>query len=307
MTRTLPALLAVLTFAGPGLASKDRTPARLVVKDEAKLFTDDGIAAAKAALAKAKPDSWAEVHVETYAKLSDADAKKYADAKGNEAKEKEFWKDWTVGHAKENHDRGLVLAVCADPHYVASLPDKHMARHIASDEQAKSRHILMAAVKETDAKARDKHLLELAEYLGDKLPTGPSAVAHHDDGKPAAAAPHEEGVNWTKWLLIGGAVLIGIWIMKALFSAMSGGGGGGPGGGGGGGFFPSLLGGLFGAAAGMWMYDSFFRHDTPSGGGFGGGDAGSSGDGDFSGGDVGGDNGGFSGGDFGGGGGDGDF
>ena len=40
---------------------------------------------------------------------------------------------------------------------------------------------------------------------------------------------------------------------------MPGGYGPGYGGGGGGGFFSSLVGGMFGAAAGNWMYDSFFR------------------------------------------------
>jgi uncharacterized membrane protein YgcG len=45
-----------------------------------------------------------------------------------------------------------------------------------------------------------------------------------------------------------------------------GGGGyqGGGGGGGGGGFFPGLLGGMFGGAAGAWMYDSFFRRSSPT-------------------------------------------
>jgi uncharacterized protein len=44
-----------------------------------------------------------------------------------------------------------------------------------------------------------------------------------------------------------------------------GGGGYGYGGGGGGGWGSSLLGGLFGAAAGSWMYDHFFRSGTSYG------------------------------------------
>jgi uncharacterized protein len=86
----------------------------------------------------------------------------------------------------------------------------------------------------------------------------------------------------------------------------------------GGGFGRSLLGGLFGAAAGMWMYDQFFgsqghasswseRNDAGSGdGGVSGQDTDYSGSGggfDDSGGDSGGgDSGGFGGGDSGGGG-----
>ena len=59
-------------------------------------------------------------------------------------------------------------------------------------------------------------------------------------------------------------------------SARGYGGGYGPGGGyfggggGGGGFFSGLLGGMFGAAAGNWVYDSFFRSSAPpTGGGWG--------------------------------------
>ena len=63
--------------------------------------------------------------------------------------------------------------------------------------------------------------------------------------------------------------LIGLvlaWVVVAIFRAMSR--GGNPGGGvpapgmGGGGFFSSLLGGMFGAAAGMWLYDQFSGHHS---------------------------------------------
>ena len=71
------------------------------------------------------------------------------------------------------------------------------------------------------------------------------------------------------WLCIGVVVLLGIWLVFALVRAFTGGGGGGGGGGyggggggGGGGFFPALMGGLFGAAAGMWLYDCFIRRPT---------------------------------------------
>ena len=81
--------------------------------------------------------------------------------------------------------------------------------------------------------------------------------------------------------------------------------------GGGGGFLSSLVGGMFGAAAGMWMYDQFFsNHGSNSAYGsdrndVSGGDSGFTGqDSDYnsSGGDFGGSDSGSSGGDWGGGG-----
>ena len=81
--------------------------------------------------------------------------------------------------------------------------------------------------------------------------------------------------------------------------------------GGGGGFFSSLIGGMFGAAAGMWMYNQFLgsdSHASTMSDNAGNGDSGISGqDTDYSssgsdfGGDSGsGDSGGFGGGDSGG-------
>lgn len=152
---------------------------------------------------------------------------------------------------------------------------------------------------------------------------GTSAVAV---GAKAHAAK-QGGTSWLTTILIVMAIFVGFNLIRSLFRAMSGGGGGagGAGGGtgqpyagGGGGMFQNMMGSMFGAAAGMWMYDQFFgshssaalsdQHtdmnqndgggfsgtDTDytssggsfgddSGGGFGGGD---SGGGDFGGGDF---------------------
>lgn len=140
------------------------------------------------------------------------------------------------------------------------------------------------------------------------------------------------GFNWSPILTIA-LVGVGVWVLfaivRSLFRGASGGGapgmGGAMGGGGGGGFMTSLLGGMFGAAAGMWMYNSFFGGhggssawgSTPdasggsiggdaadTSGSVGGADYGDNGGGDVGGGDVGGADWGGGGGDWGGGGGD---
>lgn len=90
------------------------------------------------------------------------------------------------------------------------------------------------------------------------------------------------GFPWGTVLTIG-AVILGIWVVfalvRAMFSgggAMGGGGGYAPGYGGGGGFMQNFLGGMLGAAAGMWAYNTFFGGGTSSAWGAGGGDMGSS-------------------------------
>ncbi|MFQ3650773.1 MAG: hypothetical protein SNJ75_10600, partial [Gemmataceae bacterium] len=71
---------------------------------------------------------------------------------------------------------------------------------------------------------------------------------------------------WTSWLCIGLMVLMGLWLVVGLIRAFSGVGGqaGAAQPGGGGGFLSSLLGGLVGAAAGMYLYNSFFGSGTSS-------------------------------------------
>jgi hypothetical protein len=69
-----------------------------------------------------------------------------------------------------------------------------------------------------------------------------------------------------KYVIIGLVVLLVLWLLIAIIRAMSGAGRPSDGKGGGGGFFPSLLGGLFGASAGMWLYDNFFSGQSTAGG-----------------------------------------
>jgi len=236
-------------------------------------------------------------------------------------------------------------------------------------------------IKQTGKPPYDAALIDTLQLVQDTFRNGePKAAAPPASGGGGYIPPvttnnpprrSSGGGGWLPsgimgWLCIG----VGIWIVFALIRAVSrgragyggggggyggggyggmgggpgyGGGGGYYGGGGGGGWGSSILGGLFGAAAGSWLYDRFSHgggsaygappadqggygagysgggaSQTPdwagpgdlSSGGGSGGDASFGGGGDAnSGGDFGGGGGGdFSGGgDFGGGGGGGDF
>jgi hypothetical protein len=134
----------------------------------------------------------------------------------------------------------------------------------------------------------------------------PPAAPPSRTNVPASRTP---GIFSSLWGWV--CLILGIWLVVALVRSVfrrSGGGGypgGGPGygpgpgyggygggyggggygyGGGGGGWGSSLLGGLFGAAAGSWMYDRFFRGGSSAygappdtgGGGYAGGGGGAS-------------------------------
>jgi uncharacterized protein len=197
-------------------------------------------------------------------------------------------------------------------------------------------------------KLYDQGLIEGCEYVRDTMKkNGASRSELPPVGNSGADLPRQHaqhgwggGFPMSGWICTLLLVVAGVWLVIGLFRAITGAGrpaygpgpggmapggpgygpgpgyGYGGGGGGGGGFMSSLFGGMFGAAAGNWMYDRWFRGD--SGGGFGGGggafggspsygatpDPSSGQDTDYSGtgGDFGGGGGG--GGDYGGGGGD---
>jgi hypothetical protein len=165
----------------------------------------------------------------------------------------------------------------------------HKLRVMVGDNTA-AEHYFTAANRDTlfknfreklSANDKDGALLYASNYVFDTMksnhPVVPRKTAmapapvHHED-----APARSTGFNWMPIVTIL-LVVIGVWVLFAIIRGLMGAGGGGGGmgapgmgyGGGGGGFFSNFLGGMFGAAAGMWMYNQFFGHSTPSA--FGGG------------------------------------
>ncbi len=191
---------------------------------------------------------------------------------------------------------------------------------------------LEAAKKDgmTNKAKNDEVLCTATSYVYEHFSQhGPRVTPAKQQGHAAPNAPaaHQAAgeTPWLTYLLIGGAVLVVIWLVMGLLRGLTRGPGspgmggpgmaagyGGGGGGGGGGFFSNMLGGMFGAAAGMWMYNNFFGGHSNSAWGAGPDNSNASNYGDNDrdtsstggGGDYGGDGGDQGGGDTGGGGGD---
>jgi hypothetical protein len=342
------AVLAGLGLAGPARAEAVLKDGVLIVHDDGNVFSPDGIKKAKDEFTKLHTRTGRQVTVQTLAKLPDAEKAKYDKiAKDDKAAHRKFWSDFTRAQAKDEHAKGVFILINRKPGHVHVLADQEMTRKGFDTRKAEAleESFVKALRESSDEKLkekpadqvaiRDKALFSAVEYLEKNLPgteadlktpTGKNkqTSAHVEDHRGAPAKQEDGGMGLRGWLCLGISAVLGIWLITALVRAFSGGGGGGGyggGGGGGGGFFPSLLGGLFGAAAGMWMYDHFFgghsssamAGDAGAGGSDGGGgnavdDAGA---GDWSGGaeaggdyDAGGGDWGGGGGDVGGGGGD---
>ena len=258
-----------------------------------------------------------------------------------------FFDEWAAKRYQELGINGVYVVIVDNPAKIRiEVGQQTQAKNFFTQA---NRTLLSDKIKEK-LKANDKDgaLVVAANFVADTMKhnhpdavpqKGSAPVAHNNP------APVQHNVAPGGGFQMGGiltivAILVVVWvvfaIIRGLIGMMSGGGGGGHGygpgygggGGGGGGFMTSMLGGMFGAAAGMWLYSQFsggshhnsaWANDNPggdkptagdpnagddvaTGGGddyAGGGDAGAGGGGDWGGG--GGDAGG--GGDWGGGGG----
>ena len=307
-------LLAVPLAASPAVyaSAAPASPAQLIVEDNGGYFSQKAIDEAKAIVAKSVGTGDRQVHVQTYAALSPQEA---AELKKTADKDKsDFWRTWSNGKIKGDH--GVVILMVREQRHVEIRVDGQIRESGFSGSNEKGVYDAMAAELRKMGKIdspdeqrpfNDAALLAGADYLKSNLPTAIAQKPGAKHGTEHKAANAGEGSGIMKWVCIGIAVLAGIWLVTGLMRAFSGGGGGGPGGmggGGGGGFGSSLLGGLFGAMAGMWLYNNLLGGNTSSAwGDTGGGDTGDTGGGDVGGaGDFSGDQG--SGGDYGGGGGD---
>jgi hypothetical protein len=361
----LAILAALLAFPISALAL---TPE---VRDDAGFFKPETVEKANAILKEIKKDKKKDLLIETFRQAPRG--KWEEEAKSSDAKEKDkFFQEWALERARKEEVNGIYVLICKDPPYIKVAVGNKTRKEFTDDERDHLGKILVDRFKK---KEYDDGLLEAVRYVQSKLKDvgdperdnvyhGGSGGHHGSEsagGIPGVNIPSDGSSGWGSYLCvgIGGLVCVGLVVILAIgmISRMLGGGGGGgaPAGYGGGGYGPGYGGGgfgggfggvlssfaasMFGSAAGMWMYNSFFggQHNgmmnptpptnspmtgtgpsavpapedtdyTAGGGGdfgsdnSGGGDAG--GGGDFGGGgDSGGGGGDFGGGDSGGGGG----
>jgi uncharacterized protein len=321
----LAALLAAGWLASPALAEKPAAKKAGVLhvygNADTKLFSDDGIKRAESSMHGAQFEGGMMLTVDTYHEVP-ASRKAEADrVKNDKGQWRSFMNNWALERAKDDKAKGIYILICQSPGGVAVRSTKQTLDRGFSDSDAeKIQDSLIHAFRESRGKSEserlrihDQALNDAVNYIVDDLKdthVPVSATTKSDNKKP--------GMSVGGWICLGLCILLGVWLVIGIIRALTGGGGGyGPGGGyggGGGGFGSSLLGGLFGAMAGMWLYNSMFggHHDMGSNDAFagdGGGDAGGNAGADNwddGGGSAGGDGGdwGGGGGDMGGGGGD---
>ena len=293
------------------------------VNDEAKLFSPEAVAQADGRIQDIVHHFHRDLTIDTIESIP-ADMQ----AEYQQSGKAKFFLDWADRRAKDKRLQGIYVLICKNPGHLEIVLDKSIREHgfTFADRDLLAKQML-GLLKE---KRYDAALAEAVNFVDSRLRAHQGRAAAPLPAQPHPGGPQNpaQGSPILGWICFGVAALVGIWLVMAVVRMLFGGGRGygpggpgsggygpgGYGGGGGGGFLSSMLGGMFGAAAGNWIYDSFRgggRGGSWGGGGMTAGDSGSSPDsgaGDFSGdpgggGDFGGDPGG-GGGDFGGGGGD---
>jgi uncharacterized protein len=273
--KTIRTLLAVFLL----------TPALLLatsIRDDAKLFSPEGVKKAEQKIDDLKKAYKTELFVETFAKAEKMDEAKNKQGKGDP----KYFEKWAAARYKELKVDGVYVLICTDPNYLQVVSGKMMEKKGFDDKKRDELANLMKA--QFKEKKFDAGLMavvaEVSETLKEKTPAPKKTTTEKAVEKANSTA---EGLpSWTTWLCVGLVALLGLWIVVGLIRAFMGVGQPQPqpynpamGGyqqpgmyqqpmqqqpAGGGGFFSSLLGGMVGAAAGMYVYNSFFGSSTPS-------------------------------------------
>lgn len=210
---------------------------------------------------------------------------------------------WTEQQARQLKVNGIYILLTKEPAHLQIVVGNETQNNAFTLKDRDALASLMLG--KLRSQKHDEALLEGVNFVSTTMA---SHAAARTRPTPSAARKQSESSGWLGTAL---AVMLGlavIWLAVGLFRSLSGGGRQSAGAGAGqvssgGGFFSSLLGGMFGAAAGMWLYDQFSGHHgsasgseqdhSSSDGGFSGRDSDySSSGGDFSSDSGGGDSGG---------------
>ncbi len=333
MNRNLKLPLFLVTFATFLAGSLTLRAGTAGIHDNAGFFSEAAKSDAGRNITELQRSLKKDLCIETFAEIP-ADLKQGVNMQ-DKAAVSHVVGQWAVKRAREQGVNGVFVLLVKEPAHLQAVVGNE------TQKQAFTLGDRDTLVSQMLAKLRSKNadgaLREGVSFVASTMrnhamnharPATTSSSAfpyNHSNARP------ESSFGWLVPLLIFGVIgWVVFGIVRSLFrGGMSGGGGMSAGGmmpgQTSGGFFQSLMGGMFGAAAGMWLYDQFsgshnsaygaspedrpFGNDSgfnsqdtdysSSGGSFG--DDSSSGGGGFFGGDSGG---GFGGGDSGGGGGD---
>lgn len=273
------------------LGVADWTRASHGVNDDGKCFSSGASERASQKIKDIYRDYQKDLLIDTVPEIPEALKARY-DKQGR----KEFFIEWSRQRAGDVKVKGIYIFVCRQPGHLQIEVDRatrERAFPLAERDRLVQKLLPLLKDKKFDAALQDAVdfvSTTLQQNVGKtRAPSAGTAVpgVPHPPARPAPAPslPARQlpsaGIPIMGWVCFGLICLAVVWVISAVVRAFSGRGGGyapGPAtgggfggggygggyGGGGGGFMTSLLGGIFGAAAGNWMYDRFLRGGNSS-------------------------------------------
>jgi len=250
--RTLLGLIVVL-FCGVATSHAQRGD----IRDNGAFFSDTAKAEASRQMAEIGARFKREVVVETFKSVPD-DLKQGVNLQDRAAQNRLF-EQWALRKARDLKVNGVYILLSKEPSHLQVLVGNETQKSLF---QPRDRDALVSAMlaKLRDHK-NDAALLEgvglIATTMKNHVSTRSRAVAQTRQSATTA----DETPNPWNWVIAAVVGMAVVWIVIGIFRAMSNRGSSpdvaGGGGSSGGGFMTSLIGGMFGAAAGMWLYDQF--------------------------------------------------
>jgi uncharacterized protein len=262
------------------------------VKDNAGFFSKEAIEKANKKITEIKRDFSKDLMIETFAEAADKEK-----VKENRAK---YFAAWAKQRYEALDVQGIYVLMCKSPRRVEFYMGDRTKRKAFTPEDRKKAVAVLTTHLNKKPPDFDGGLLALVNDVDRTLERNigrapPSTSSKSSTAGKTAATPAKKSEGglmssiWG-WICIGLVALLVLWLVIGLIRAFTGRGsrptggypdrpgyapqaggygpgggyGGGGGGGGGGGFFSSLLGGMVGAGAGMYLYDTFFRSHPPS-------------------------------------------
>ncbi len=231
------------------------------VQDDAGFFSETAKADASFNIRALQESLKKDVLVETFQEIP-ADVKQGVNLRDKTALNRMF-EQWSVNRARLQSVNGVYMLLVKEPAHlqvVVGNETQKKAFTLADRDTLVRTMLAKLRAKDYDAALREgtsfvaSTMKSRATSRAQPASTPAPVTAHRNDPQP------ESSGGWIlPLILMGGAVWVALAIVRALFRSGSAAGGGPvPGAAGGGGFFRNMLGGIFGAAAGMWMYDHFF-------------------------------------------------
>jgi uncharacterized membrane protein YgcG len=225
------------------------------VEDNARLFSAKAITAANEQLGKVRASTGKEILILT---LNDLGGKKIREVASNEGRMRQL--------------NGVIVLISKNPRQLEVMAGRKTSLVFRKEH----RDLVVDIFSKNLRTAPDQALANAVKVIVDSFNGASSAMIQPDGQRPpmgqrppVAAHRESSSFGWVKWLIIIGVIFLIIRLISYFMSRRntdaSAATPGVPGqsGFGGGGFFASLMGGIFGAVAGNWIYDKMFgdSHD----------------------------------------------